>query len=267
MHEHTSRNNKIVAAADATIPAPSSAALDGKAVFTTVAIYRSQPFLWEKHWLRLCGDAAKLAIDISDYSESSVQGSLLATIEANNVTNGRARITLFDESSGGFWPYENRRRSSLLIMTADLRETPKNLRLAISPYRVNSASPLAGVKSCNYLEKVEALGEARNRGFDEAIQLNEYGHITSACMANIFWLKDGSLYTPGLKTGCMAGTMREFLMENLDCVEIEAGLGPLPGARAIYLTSAGIGIVSVSEFEGRKFDGSDHKILDLLEGK
>lgn len=152
-------------------------------------------------------------------------------------------------------------------MTTDLREPPKNLRLAISPYRVNSASPLAGVKSCNYLEKVMALDGARRRGFDEAIQLKEHGHITSACMANVFRLKDGSQYTPDLKTGCLAGTIRDYVVENLDRVEIEAGLGRLPGARAIYLTSAGFGIVSVSEFGERKFDRLDHKILNLLEGK
>jgi branched-subunit amino acid aminotransferase/4-amino-4-deoxychorismate lyase len=141
---------------------------------------------------------------------------------------------------------------------------PADFRLTISPHHVNSASPLAGVKSCNYLEKQVALDEAKARGFDEAVQLNERGQIASVCMANIFWLKEERLYTPSLKTGCLAGTTREFVMENVECEETEDGPDSLAEAEAIFLTSAGLGIAAAAEFDGRLLPPSDHEIMRLL---
>jgi branched-subunit amino acid aminotransferase/4-amino-4-deoxychorismate lyase len=120
------------------------------------------------------------------------------------------------------------------------------------------------VKSCNYLEKILAKGEAKRRGFDEAIQLNERSEIVSACMANVIWQKHGRLFTPSLKTGCLGGTTREFVLENSDCDEVEVGLEELRSADEIFLTSAGIGIVQVAEFEGRKLLRDKHPISRLL---
>jgi branched-subunit amino acid aminotransferase/4-amino-4-deoxychorismate lyase len=123
---------------------------------------------------------------------------------------------------------------------------------------------LAGVKSCNYLEKILAKEEARNRGFAEAIQLNERGEVSSACMANVFWLRDGILFTPSLRTGCLAGTTRGFILENLECEEVEVRIEELLSADEMFLTSAGLGVAQVSEFEGRKLRGEPHSIGGLL---
>ena len=128
-------------------------------------------------------------------------------------------------------------------------------------------SPLAGVKSCNYLENLLAFDDARKRGFDEALRLNERGEIASACMANIFWLLDGRLYTPSLATGCLRGTTREFIMENLECHETEASLEILNEADAIFLTSAGIGIAEISELDGRELSAVSAEIKNLIPQK
>lgn len=266
MHQHAYFNNVLLAAADTTIPAPSSAALYGKGVFTTIAIYNGRPFLWEKHWRRLSDNAANLGLNISEHSESNVQGSLVELLEANSVIHGRSRITFFDGSSSPVWRYESERKSSLLITTADFREMPKDFRLTISPYRVNSASPLAGIKSCNYLEKILALGEARDRGFDEAVQLNERGHVVSACLTNIFWLNAGRLYTPRLETGCVPGTTREFVMENLQCKETESGIKSIVSADAVFLTSAGLGVTQARQIDKRALPEIEHPITNMLSG-
>lgn len=264
MHEYAFFNGQVLSVPSATIPAVSSAALYGKGIFTAIAIYDGEPFLWEKHWRRLTDNAAKIVIDLSEHSEETTRKALDELIEKNGVTNWRARITFFDESASSIWPFETKRKTSLLILTADLRPVPENFRLTVSPFPVNSQSPLAGVKSCNYLENLLAMDEAKKQGFDEAIRLNERGQITSACMANIFWLNDEQLYTPSLKTGCLAGTTREFVIEKLECEEIEARIETLKGADAIFLTSAGIGIATVTELDGNRFANSEHPITKLI---
>jgi len=243
--------------------AASKGALYGKGAFTTIAIRKRKPFLWEKHWRRLASDASRLGIDISAYDEPSVANALAEVTENNNVTNGRARITLVDESPSEIWGGSGDKEIGLSIITAGPREIPEDFKLTISPHRVNTTSPVVGIKSCNYLEHLMAYKEAKTRGFDEAIRRNERGEIASACMANVFWVKDEMLYTPSLKTGCLAGTTREFVLENLECEEIEALIEELQNADAIFLTSAGIGIVNVSRFEGTPKGGRAHPILDL----
>lgn len=246
------------------IPALSSAALYGKGVFTTVAILRCQPFLWEKHWRRLTNDSVKLGIDLTVFSESKIRESVEDLVKRKKLTNGRARITFFDMSSSKIWPFDSTANTSLLIMTGELRPVPENFRLTVSPFPINSLSPLAGVKSCNYLENILALDEAKARGFDEAVRVNERGEVTSGVMANVFWLMDDVLYTPSLKTGCLAGTTREFVLENLACGEVEATIDDLKTADAVFMTSAGLGVVQAAEFNSRRFTSTDHPITCLL---
>lgn len=264
MHPLISFDGKIAETEIAGIAALSSASLYGKGVFTTITIAGGHPFLWEKHWRRLADNAAKLRIDLSENDEIITTEAVENLIAENRVKVGRARITFFDERPSGIWPFETNRNTSLLITSADLRPVPENFRVTISPYPVNSRSPLAGVKSCNYLEQILAFDEANHRGFHEAIRVNENGQVTSGCMANVFWLKEDVLFTPSLATGCLAGTTREFVLENLECREVEAGIDELDSADAIFLTSAGLGIISVAEIDSRTFGPADHPITRLL---
>lgn len=239
-------NQKILPAETAFLSADSSAALYGKGVFTTVAIYNSEPFSWEKHWQRLIENSDKIGINLSGFPQKFVKNSLSEIVTENNLRRGRARITFFDESVN-FWRENLNTGTNLLIQTANFREIKNELNLTVSPFRVNSTSPLVGVKSCNYLENILALEDAKARGFDEAIRLNERDEIVSACLANIFWVKNGAIFTPSLAAGCLKGTTRSFVLENFAVEERRADLTELKVADEIFLTSAGIGIAEAAK--------------------
>ena len=253
MHKFASFNQKIYLPEQINLSAISSATLYGKGIFTTVAIYDEKPFLWTKHWKRLQENANKIGIDLSEFSESVIKTSLFELIQANKIENSRARITFFDESSSKIWNFATNKKISLLITTAEFKKTSENFNLTVSPYRVNSTSPLVNIKSCNYLENLLALEDAKQTGFDEAVRLNEKGEIVSATMANLFWLKDEKIYTSALETGCLAGTMREFLMENFAVEETIIGLEDLMKTDEIFLTSNGIFIKSIAKIDEKKF--------------
>lgn len=253
MHKSISFNHQICLSKNANLSAVSPASLYGYGVFTTIAIYNSKPFLWEKHWQRVCENALRLEIDLTEFSEDLIHQSLMQLIAENSVINGRARLTFFDESAKGFWQTKSKNKTSLLITTVDMRQVDE-IKLIVSPYRINSTSPLANIKSCNYLENLLAIEEAKKRNFNEAIRLNEKGEIASATMANIFWCKDGQIFTPSLETGCLAGTMREFLLENFEILEVVEPIESLQNADEIFLTSSGIGIEKVSKFEDKKLE-------------
>ncbi len=243
---------------------PSPAALHGRGVFTTLAIYDSRPFLWERHWSRLTDHAGRVGLDISTYAETDVRSALDEVIRRNDVADGRARITVVDERSSPMWMYRSQRDTSLAIMTADARQPISKPALAVSKYPINETSPLTGIKTCNYLENFLVLDEARGDGFDEAVRLNHRGEVTSGCMANIFWVSNERLFTPPLSTGCLSGTTREFVLGSLECEERPGSVEDLRAANAIFLTSAGLGVVQVARFEDRDLRMTSHPITGLL---
>lgn len=240
------------------------AMLYGKGVFTTIAFQATGLFLWEKHWRRLKQNSKKLDIDISEITEESIIIKLDTAIHNSGLAEGRARLSLFDESRSDLWSDDDERSTSIQIVVARRHSISSFFKLTTSLHFINTTSPLTGLKSCNYLEKIITLGEAKSSGFDEAVLINEHGEVASAVMANVFWFADGELFTPSLKTGCLAGTTREIILEKIDCREVEVSIDALGEARAIFLTSAGIGVVQVAEFEAKRFEKIDHPILHLL---
>ena len=257
MHELISFNNIICRSAEAQISAVSSAALYGKGVFTTLAIYHGLPFLWDEHFLRLQNHAVKTGLNL-EVDKLRLETALRELIAANNCRDGRARITIFDNSASRLWqtPENPPAEESVLITTADVHVNRADWKLGVSPFRVNTSSPLAGVKSTNYLENLLAAEEAKLRGFDEAVRLNERGEIAAGCLSNIFWIADGKIFTPPLATGALNGTMRNFVIKTaaesgFEVVEKISELGGIRKADAVFMTSAGIGVKRVSRFEQR----------------
>jgi len=262
----------MLAATKARVAPVSSAMLYGRGVFTTVAIYQGRPFLWPEHWRRLLEHAAHLNIDCSGCTETGVGDALRKLITVNNVTDGRARIILLARSGRDFWKTKTpgAKQTDLLIMTGEAQKVPAaGISLAVSPYRLNTLSPLSGIRSLNYLEQVLSWEEAQAREFDEAVMLNERGEIAAATMANIFWVREGTVYTPALSTGAIAGITRATVLRlaEADSIPVVEGiyeLSDLVEADEIFLTSANLGVALVTTFDFRKYSVTAESISARL---
>jgi 4-amino-4-deoxychorismate lyase len=261
MHPVIYLNKTMVEATKARVAPVSSAMLYGRGVFTTVAIYNSQPFLWPSHWQRLAAHAKRLDIDHTGCTEKSVGDALRKLIAFNQVKEGRARVILLARSGRDIWKTKTpgAKKTDLLIMTGDSQKVSQNgLSLAVSPYRVNTFSPLSGIKSLNYLDHVLSWEEAQSRDFDEAVVLNERGEIVSATTANLFWAKNGTIHTPTLSTGALAGITRECVIDiaNKHFIPLLEGIYEMPDltdADEIFLTSSSLGVAPVTTFDFRRY--------------
>jgi branched-subunit amino acid aminotransferase/4-amino-4-deoxychorismate lyase len=261
MHPVIYLNKSMVEATKARVAPVSSAMLYGRGVFTTLAINNSQPCLWSKHWQRLASHAKKLDVDYTGCTEKSVADALAKLIAVNSVKEGRARVILLARSGRDIWKTKmpGAKKTDLLIMTGEpQRVSPNGLSLAVSPFRVNTFSPLSGIKSLNYLDHVLSWEEAQGRDFDEAVVLNERGEIVSATTANLFWAKDGTLHTPALTTGALAGITRDRVIEIatkhfIPLLEGIYEMGDLTDADEIFLTSSSLGVAPVTTFDFRRY--------------
>ncbi len=122
----------------------------------------------------------------------------------------------------------------------------------------------SGFKTLNAARYVAAAMEARDRGWDDALLINASGHVVEATSSNVFWCYGGRMFTAPLTDGCVAGTMRSFLMEMSilrDCDIQEKSFSPagLMAADEIFLSNAIRGIVPVRIFAGRTLSHSQSK--------
>ena len=261
MHPVIYLNKVMLEATKARVAPVSSAMLYGRGVFTTVAVHHAKPFLWTNHWARLKDHAKRLSVDCAGCTEQTVGEALNKLIAVNRVDEGRARVILLARSGRDIWKTKEprARKTDLLIMTGEPQKVPAaGMSLAVSPYRANTSSPLMGIRSLNYLEQVLSWEEAQARDFHEAVVLNERGEIVSATMANIFWVKDGTVFTPALATGAIAGVTRGAIVglaekQFIPVVEGAYELGNLVEAEEIFLTSASLGLAPVTTFDFRRY--------------
>lgn len=262
MHARIIHNDRLIELAKAQLPALTSATLYGRGVFTTLAVYRGQPFHWSEHWARLIEHAERCGVRHNHLEPETVKESLMRLLAENQVTGGRARVTLLTRDLGGMWKLKAAGggiETDLLLMTGDARSLPaEGLALTLSPYRLNTLSPLTGVKSVNYLEHIIAWEEAHARDFHEAVVLNERGEIASATMANLFWVKRGTIHTPALATGALAGTTRARTIAlaaelAFPLVEGAYDTSDLGDADEIFLTSAAYGVGPVTTYDFHRY--------------
>jgi branched-chain amino acid aminotransferase len=133
----------------------------------------------------------------------------------------------------------------------------KGFTVTISPIRRNSGSPLAGLKSTNYLESMIARREARSSGFDEAILLNEKGLLAEASTSNIFIVSSGMLRTPGQDSGLLPGITRDVVLSltsrlGIDAVEQDIEPDALFHAEEVFITNSLIEVMPVTGVNGNQ---------------
>src|SRR5690606_38623372 len=106
-----------------------------------------------------------------------------------------------------------------------------------------SRNILANLKTTNALIYTQAAIQAQQNKWNDALIINTDGHILESTIANIFIIKDGILYTPPLSDGCVAGTMRRWVMDKLpslgyQIVEQSLHLADLKTCNEVLLTNA-----------------------------
>jgi branched-chain amino acid aminotransferase len=64
----------------------------------------------------------------------------------------------------------------------------------------------------NYLNSILATQDAKQRGFDEAILLDQSGNVSEAPGENIFLVKNNKLITPSLSSSALDGITRKSII-------------------------------------------------------
>lgn len=79
----------------------------------------------------------------------------------------------------------------------------------------------AAKASGQYLNSILAKVEVTSCGYDEAIMLNEHGHVAEGSGENIFAVRDGVLMTPLTSDGILEGITRDSVMRIAGSMGVE----------------------------------------------
>jgi len=128
----------------------------GWGVFTNLRVYDGTPFAFDRHWDRLIRHAEKARVAVPLQRERAEQ-ALGELIKTNSVEQGKARLMIL-KGDAGAWRTEKGRESEFLIFTSpNVQRAAEPLAMTVSPYRLLSSSPLAGVKQTAMLENLLAF--------------------------------------------------------------------------------------------------------------
>jgi branched-chain amino acid aminotransferase len=145
------------------------------------------------------------------------------------------------------------------IPFGDYLYAENGLHAGVSSWRriEDNAIP-ARAKICGaYVNSALASDEARRSGFDEAIFLNESGHVAEGATCNIFMVRKGKLITPPITDNVLEGITRDSIMElarrelGLQVVERPIDRSELYICDELFLTGTAVGIAPVVRVDHR----------------
>lgn len=239
-------NGAVVTETEARVSASSRAAMYGDGCFETMLATSGKFVCWQDHIDRLHAGMEYLGIQRNASLESAaLKKSVIRLLEINRLESidSRVRIQVWRSGISGMGdPLVHEATSHISVKPAMSGREPLRLIVA-KTRRVPAAALDTRFKLSNYLNYILAYREAIAEDADDALMLTVSGKVSESSVANIFWLKNGVVYTPSLQCDPLHGitrmlTIRYLKSEGRDVVEGEFVPSDLEGADAVWVCNS-----------------------------
>lgn len=198
--------------------------LYGDAIYEVWRTYDGVIHAWEEHWQRLEQSARALDLTLPlapPEMLAQIRRTASAWRRKAGATGGHVGIRLQITRGGGAIGLNPRLadHAHYVILVQALTLPPPaqfaagiRLSLATALHRNHPEALNPAWKTGNYLNNILCLREALARGAEEVVMTNLAGEITESSVSNIFFVRDGVLYTPPLSAGILAGITRAAIL-------------------------------------------------------
>ena len=121
----------------------------------------------------------------------------------------------------------------------------------------DTAIPARGKVNGTYVNSALAKSDAMLSGYDEAILLNQDGHVSEATAANFMMVRDGTLITPPVTANLLEGIVRKSLVElatdvlKIPVVERNIDRSELYLADEAFFCGTGVQMAAVTSIDHR----------------
>ncbi|MBU3098337.1 MULTISPECIES: aminotransferase class IV [Clostridium] len=217
----------------------------GRGAFETILI-KEEPILLANHIKRLNSGLTTLGVN-----KKITQEEIYAAVLKLNCKNCVLKIMVSERNT--------------IITTRQIpykkSDYENGYSLGLSEVRRNAYSNLTYIKSFNYVENIIERGIIIDKGYNEALFLNTDGLLSEGAVSNIFFIKNGIIYTPKIKCGLLPGIVREFVVQNSSAMgfiveEGEFTYDQLVDAEGVFITNSIMGIMKVSKIDDKVLNQS-----------
>ncbi|XEC94956.1 aminodeoxychorismate lyase [Paenibacillus tarimensis] len=253
-------NGSVLGADEAVISVYDHGFLYGIGLFETFRTYNGgKPYLLERHLQRLREGCSSVGIRyIPDRDE--LESWLRRLLEANGLEDAYVRLTV---SAGigelGLTTSDYERPNVFLLVKAlppekgEVDREGKELKLLST--RRNSPEGEIRLKSLHYMNNIIAKRELAASGAAagaEGLMMTREGWLAEGIVSNLFFARDGQIFTPDIGTGILPGITRKRVIELGEQLGYKIHTGyytweQLQQAEEIWLTNSVQEIVSVTK--------------------
>ena len=189
----------------------------GSAVFEGIHSYKTGKgtvvFRLDEHLERLFFSANSLGMS-PGFTKEQINSAIRKLIDMNSLGDAYIRpLVYYGYGSIGVYPKDI--PTDVLIVAVPWNNYySKELSISTSRFeRYSERSTVFGAKiSGNYANSILAMHEARKKGYDEALMLDNDGYVSEGPVQNIFLVKDEDLITP-MSRSALYGITRDSIME------------------------------------------------------
>ena len=223
LSKHAFFEGRIVPFADAKINIATHGFLYGTAVFSGMRSYwneeKKRLFVFRPydHFRRLLHSARMLAVKTSYDEESLIQLTLDLLRTDHWQQDIYMRPTFYKADLGiGVKLHDLKDEFCMFVMAYEpYVKKDTDAHVTVSSWRRidDNVIPARGKVAGAYANSALIKTDANRAGFDEALVLDNNGHVSEGSAMNIFMLRDGILVTPPVTDNILEGITRKSIME------------------------------------------------------
>ena len=141
--------------------------------------------------------------------------------------------------------------------------------------------PSTAKASGQYMNSLLSVTNARERGYDEAILLNDEGNISEGSGQNIFYIKDNVIHTNDEKSSILLGITRSSIIEICEILDFKVEihdfkLEDLVNADEVFFTGTASEVTPIRSIDDQLISKGEpgpitlklrHYYMDIVLGK
>ncbi|MFM7672287.1 MAG: aminotransferase class IV [Bacteroidota bacterium] len=255
-------NGKWVESTAGSIPIDDRGFRYGSGLFETIRFEGETSPLWDRHMDRLTRSLQNLQWQMPAlFTTEKLNEDVIRVIRKNRIKGSvRVRITVTHGQGGLF---DGDRKLNFLIEAWSLDPARKEFNTngwVIGVYKDarKSIDTISVIKSTSGLAYTQAAQYAKQEKWNDALLLNTNGDLADSCIANLFLVRGGELFTTDVNQGAVGGVMQSWLIDQLSPTQpVHRGainITALQEADEVFLTNALFGIRWVGRIGDKVFD-------------
>jgi branched-chain amino acid aminotransferase len=255
-------NGEFVKAVDAKMDLYSQSLHYGYSVFEGIRSYKTEDgttkiFKAKEHFDRFKASAQAINLPYTYNTESLIE-STNTLLALNNLGDAYIRPVVYAPANMSF---TQNTESFVFIQAWEMGPFlgDKRIRVMTSSFqRPNPKGFKIHAKAAgHYVNSIMASQEAKAAGYDEALLLDMHDHVAEAPGANVFFEKEGTLYTPSLGN-ILPGITRATVIElcaahDIPVVETSFGIDAIKGADAAFFCGTAAEVIGLESIDDVPF--------------